>query len=532
MSPIRYVVLALPLAALAAAGGYWYAMSRLHAVPADAATAPPSPPPSAPQGDRKVLYWYDPMYPQSRFDKPGKSPFMDMMLVPKYADAGGDESGVSISPRVVQNLGVRTAEARPGSLAQKLDAVGNVEYNERAVVLMQARTAGFVEKLHVRAPLDPVREGEPLVEILFPEWAAAQAEYLALKRLAGADVEPLQRAARERLLLAGMSEAQIAAVEREGTVQARTTLRAPVSGVVAELGAREGMTVAAGTMLFRIAGLGTVWIVAEVPEAQAGALVPGAVVDARVPTYPEEVFKGRVSAILPEVNAATRTLRARVEVANPAGKLKPGMYATLALGGRGRAALLVPSEAVIRTGERSVVILAAGEGNFRAVDVEVGAESGGDAEIRKGLKAGDRVVVSGQFLIDSEASLRTTLARLEGAGAAAPPAGGAGAARPSGAGADAGKPRAAGADAPAAGIHRGTATVTGVDLAQRRIELDHGPIPSMKWPSMTMAFGVDAAGELAHVRKGDRVEFEFRGKPTADGDYIVTRITPVKRPPR
>jgi Cu(I)/Ag(I) efflux system membrane fusion protein len=244
-------------------------------------------------------------------------------------------------------------------------------------------------------------------------------------------------------------------------------------------------------------------------------LVPGVTVEARVPTYPEEVFKGRVSAILPEVNAATRTLRARIEVANPAGKLKPGMYATLALSGRGREALLVPAEAVIRTGARSVVILAAGEGNFRAVDVEVGAESGGDAEIRKGLKAGDRVVVSGQFLIDSEASLRTTLARLEGAGAAAPPAAGADAATPA-----------------AAGIHRGTATVTDVDLAQGRIELDHGPIPSMKWPSMTMAFGVDHAGELANIRKGDRVEFEFRGKPNRDGDYIVTRITPVKRPPR
>ena len=172
MSRILYGVLAVPVLGLAAAAGYWFAMSREHAPPPAAPAAERTP-------DRKVLYWYDPMYPQQRFDKPGKSPFMDMMLVPKYADAGGDESGVSISPRVVQNLGVRTAEARPGSLAPKLGAVGNVEYNERAVVLVQARTAGFVEKLHVRAPLDPVREGQPLVEILFPDWAAAQGEYLA-----------------------------------------------------------------------------------------------------------------------------------------------------------------------------------------------------------------------------------------------------------------------------------------------------------------------------------------------------------------
>jgi Cu(I)/Ag(I) efflux system membrane fusion protein len=487
MSRLLYAVIAVGGLGLAAAGGYWFAMSRPHAPPADAPVVGANP-------DRKVLYWYDPMYPQHRFDKPGKSPFMDMQLVPKYADAGGDESAVSISPRVVQNLGVRTAEARAGSLASKLAAVGNVEYNERAVVLVQTRTAGFVEKLHVRAPLDPVREGQPLVDILFPEWAAAQAEYLALKRLTGTDVTPLQRAARERLLLAGMTDAQIAVVDREGIVQPRMTLRAPASGVVAELGAREGMTVAAGTTLFRIAGLGTVWVVVEVPEAQAGMLVPGVTVDVRVPTYPEEVFKGRVGAILPEVNAATRTVRARVEVANPAGRLKPGMYATLALGGRGRPALLVPSEAVIRTGERSVVIIAAGEGKFRAADVEVGLESGGDTEIRKGLKAGDRVVVSGQFLIDSEASLRTTLARLEGTGA------------------DASVP-----------VHQGEGVlVSGND---KFLLIKHGPIPTARMEGMTMEFGAPRSGLPPGLKPGDRIRFEFTMK---DGEFQATKVEPLR----
>jgi len=518
MSRVLYAALALALAGLAAAGGYWYAMSRLHATPAGAAAAQPAPASqagtaaaqAAPQSDRKVLYWYDPMYPQQRFDKPGKSPFMDMQLVPKYADEGGGEGTVAISPRVVQNLGVRTAEARPGSLAPKLTAVGSVDWNERSVVLVQPRTAGFVERLFVRAPLDPVRAGEPLVEILFPEWAGAQAEYLALKRLP--EAETLARAARERLVLLGMSEGEIAAVEREATVRPRVTLRAPVSGVVAELGAREGMTVTAGTTLFRIAGLGTVWIVAEVPEAQAGRLVPGERAEVRVPAYPDDVFTGRVNAILPEVNATTRTVRARVEVANPAGKLKPGMYATLTLAPRGREGLLVPAEAVIRTGERSVVILAEPGGTFRAVEVEAGMESGGDAEIRKGLKAGDRVVVSGQFLIDSEASLRSTLARLEGA-AAAPAAG----------------TPAAAAPAAAAGLHRGTGTVTDVDPGGGHLELEHGPIPSLKWPSMTMGFVAGGPGVFAGLRKGDRVEFEFRGEPNKDGDYVITRIAPVKR---
>jgi Cu(I)/Ag(I) efflux system membrane fusion protein len=443
------------------------------------------------------------MFPQQRFDKSGKSPFMDMQLVPKYADEGGDETTVSISPRVVQNLGIRTAEARPGSLAPRLTAVGNVGWNERSVVLVQPRAAGFVEKLHVRAPLDAVREGDPLVEILFPEWAAAQEEFLLLRRLATPDGQALRDAARQRLVLLGMSEEQIAAVEREGRAQSRVTLHAPISGVIAELGAREGMTVSAGATLFRIAGIGTVWVVAEVPEANAGMLVPGERVEARVPAYPADVFTGRVSAILPEIDPATRTVRARVEVANPGGKLKPGMYATLTLSPRAKEGLLVPAEAVIRTGERSVVILADGTGKFRAVDVEVGMESGGDTEIRRGLKAGDKVVVSGQFLIDSEASLRSTIARLEGAG----------------------EPQAApAADAP----HRGRGKVNAVDAGTGFVELDHGPIPSMKWGSMTMGFVVENRAQLAGIKRGDAVDFEVRPKPNRDGDFVITRIAPTK----
>jgi len=500
MTRIGLYIGAAILVALAAAGGYWFAMFRMQTMPAEAST------PAAPDPGRKVLYWYDPMFPQQKFDKPGKSPFMDMQLVPKHADEGGDEGTVSISPRVVQNLGIRTAEARPGSLAPKFTAVGSVAYNERSVVLVQPRANGFVEKLYVRAPLDPVRAGDPLVEILFPEWAAAQEEFLLLRRLSGPDAEALRTAARQRLVLLGISEDQITVLEREGRVQARVTLRAPVSGVIAELGAREGMTVSMGATLFKIAGLGAVWVVAEVPEVQAGMLVPGAKVEARVPAYPADVFTGRLGAILPEVNAATRTVRARVELANPAGKLKPGMYATLAFSARGREGLLVPNEAVIRTGERAVVIVVAGEGKFRAVDVDVGMESGDSAEIRKGLKAGDRVVVSGQFLIDSEASLRTTIARLEGTA----------------------EPQAA---PPQTGLHRGTGKVTDLDLTKGRVELDHGPIPSMKWPPMQMGFAVEHVGEIAKLKKGDRVEFELRGEPNKDGDYVVTRIAPATPSP-
>ena len=358
--------------------------------------------------ERRVLYWHDPMVPGSRFDKPGKSPFMDMELVPVYADEGaGAASAVRIDPAVQQNLGVRTAEALPGSLASRFEAVGSIADNERDTALVQARSNGYVERLFVRAPLDPVRRGEPLAELYVPDWIAAQEEYLSVKRMGSGAPAGLLEGARQRMRLAGMSDEQVRAVESDGKAHARLTVTAPIDGVVSELTAREGMTVANGAPLFRISGLATVWVNAEIPETMAQAVRPGAPADVTTAAFPDEVFKARVSAILPEVNAATRTLRARIEVANPGRRLVPGMFATVAFAAPASAkALLVPSEAVIRTGKRDVVMVARPEGRFAPVEVEIGAESGGKTEIRKGLQAGDKVVVSGQFLLDSEASIK------------------------------------------------------------------------------------------------------------------------------
>ena len=489
MNKLRVTAFVIGVGALAAFGGYRFAMHRTIVAEAPATAG----------SQAKPLYYHDPMFPQHKFDKPGRSPFMEMQLVPVYAGAGGDEGSVSISPRVVQNLGIRTAEAKMGSLAPKLEAVGSVGWNERDVALVQTRSAGFVEKLHARAPLDPVAKGAPLVEIFFPEWAGAQEEYLLLRRQSSTDAKTLAAAARQRLVLLGMSENEIAQVERDGKVVARFTLHSPISGVIAELGVREGMTVTAGAALFRIIDLSTVWVNAEVPEAQAAWLVPGSRVEARVAAYPEQLFAGRVGAILPEVNPLTRTLRARIELANPGARLKPGMFATLSLSsGRATQAVLVPSEAVIRTGERSVVVLADGEGRFRPQEVELGIETGGSSEIRKGLKPGDKVVLSGQFLIDSEASLKAGLARLEPAPASPPPG--------------------------ASATHAGRGKVTEVDAAKGRVEIDHEPIASMKWPRMQMGFTVKDKAQLSGLKPGAIVEFEMRGAPDKDGDYVLEKI--------
>ncbi|WP_395400987.1 efflux RND transporter periplasmic adaptor subunit [Pseudoduganella sp. UC29_106] len=229
----------------------------------------------------------------------------------------------------------------------------------------------------------------------------------------GADTASLIDGARQRMRLAGMTEGQIRLVESSGKVNPRVTISAPTSGVVAELGAREGMTVTVGAPLFRINGLSTVWVNAEVPESVAARVRPGDAVEARVQALPGSVFKGKVGAILPEVNTATRTLKARIELVNTNGRLVPGMFATLAFAaGDAPAVLLVPSEAVIQTGKRNVVLLAQEGGKFLPVDVELGGEANGLTEIRKGLAAGQQVVVSGQFLVDSEASLKGVITRM------------------------------------------------------------------------------------------------------------------------
>src|SRR5258708_25210615 len=369
-----------------------------------------------PSTGERVVYWHDPMVPGTKFDKPGKSPFMDMQLVPVYADDGPGAGGVAIDARFRQNLGVRTAKAVAGSLSSAISTVGNVAYNERDVVRVQARSNGWVERPFVRAARDPVRKGQPLAELYVPEWIAVQEEYLSAKRLRS-DVDALALggladAAEQRMRLAGMSDEQIRAVDARGAMQPRFTISSPIDGVVSELSAREGMTVAPGAALFRLNGLATVWVNAEVPENAAAQVRPGNAVQARTPALPGSVFKGRVSAILPEVNSITRTLKARIELANPGGRLVPGMFATIDFAPmRPKDAVLLPSEAVIRTGKRTVVIVPQGQGRYAPVDVETGDESDGQTEIRKGVRAGDNVVVSGEFLIDSQAHRKSSLDR-------------------------------------------------------------------------------------------------------------------------
>lgn len=541
LKPLLIGVIAAGLLGAAGYGLYAVGMHRgmgiaprLAAAPASGATATGSPTQALPQSiaegeeatrrhiaagikagevdpatGRKILYYHDPMVPGNKFDKPAKSPFMDMMLVPVYADGGSassDGSSVTVSPRIQQNLGVRTAPVVEGALAAQVAAVGNIAFNERDQVIVQARATSYVERLRVRATLDRVAQGQALAELYVPEWIAAQEEFLSVRRMQGTELAALVDGARQRMRQVGMSEGQIALVESSGRTQPRFTLVAPIGGVVTELMAREGMTVMAGTTLFRINGLATVWANAEVPESQSALLRPGAKVQARSPAAPGASFDGKVQALLPEVNPTTRTLKARVELANRNGALVPGMFVQMQfMDMRAEKALLIPTEAVIQTGKRTVVMLSEQDdkgGHFRPVDVEIGIESGGQTEVKRGLQAGQRVVVSSQFLIDSEASLKGVEARLN--------------VEP--------KPDAA-STAPR---HQGEARVE--SIGRDALTLSHGPIRSLKWGPMTMDFKLPQRGLPRGLAAGDKVSFEFTmGADNLPQLTAVTVLAPVPK---
>lgn len=483
-------IIAIGLAALAgSAGGYWLAQEQSHSVMPHASAQTGAAP-----STRKVLYWYDPMVPQHKFDKPGKSPFMDMQLVPRYADESGDAASISIDPSVTQNLGVRLATVTWGELASRVEAVGVLGYNARDVALVQARAAGFVERVYRLAPGDVLEKGAPLVDLLIPEWAAAQEEFLALRRVG----EPaLLEGARQRLRLAGMPADVIRQLERSSKVRTQLTIHTPIGGVLQDLAVREGMSISAGAPLASINGLQSVWLEVAVPEAQGRAIRVGQNASARLSALGGEAIEGSVTAVLPEATAASRTLRVRIELPNPDGILRPGLTASVTLADAGtEPVLLIPSEAVIRTGKRALVMVAEPGGRYRPVEVRLGADSGSRTAILQGLEEGQQVVASGQFLIDSEASLRgLTAATLE-----VP------------------KP-ALDASSAAPALHASEGRI--VELDEQSAKISHGPFHTLGMPGMTMRFAVANPHLLHDVAVEDRVDFAVR--ETSSG-LVIERL--------
>jgi Cu(I)/Ag(I) efflux system membrane fusion protein len=443
-------------------------------------TPPPKAAAPAQQSARRILYWYDPMIPMEHHAGPGRSS-MNMTLIPKYADETPGGAGVQINPSRAQNLGVRLATAERGSLPSDVSATGVIGFNERDVAVVQAKAAGFVQRVYARAPGDTLAAGAPLADLLVPEWGGAQGEFLAVQRTGN---PALIQASRERLTLLGMPPSLIAAVGKTGHVRNVVTVSTPTGGVIKTLGVRSGMSVMAGQTLAEVNGLSRVWLNVAIPEAMAGQIRPGESVAATLAAYPGETFNGRVTAILPQTDAASHTLTARIDLPNPGGRLKPGMFASAQFGGMSHPALLVPSEAVIRTGMRSLVMVAQPGGRYAPAEVKTGREADGKTEILAGLSDGEKVVASGQFLIDSEASLSGVQARP--VATIAPPT-------PS-------PPKAS-------VLYESVGRVEQISPAS--VTLSHQPVPAIGWPAMTMTFRLADPALAQGVKVGDRVAFGF-----------------------
>ncbi|TCJ14759.1 efflux RND transporter periplasmic adaptor subunit [Parasulfuritortus cantonensis] len=477
------LVAALVAGSALGGGAVWYGLGHRPAATVAMPAMPAGPAPA-----KKVLYWYDPMVPDQHFDKPGKSPFMDMDLVPKYAEEDGG-AGIKIDPRTLQNLGVRTAEAMVGKLWRRIDTVGYVRADDNRIEFLQARTMGWIEGLHVHAVNDPIRKGELVAEIYSPDLYAAQEEYiLALQHPEDA---AWVEAARRKLGFLGLSARQIDALAKGGQAQRRVNYYAPAGGIVSNIRVHPGAEVTAGTPILEITNLDRVWVTAEIVEDQAAWVVPGKSAEITLAALPGETFEGKVDYIYPKLDSATRTVQARIVLDNPGLKLKPGMYANVTLyAGKGEEGVIVPSEAVIQTGKRAVVLVAQGEGRFAPVQVETGMENGGRTVVVKGLSGGERVVTSGQFLIESEANLKGALDRLQ------PPGG---------------------------DVYTGTAHIVAADAGTGALTMQHEPIPALKWPAMTMAFDVGDKAILEGLKKGEAVEFDLVKQ---GGGFVVTAIRP------
>jgi Cu(I)/Ag(I) efflux system membrane fusion protein len=464
---------------------------------------------------KRVKYWYDPMVPDQKFDKPGKSPFMDMQLEPKYATEGsdGEESGVAISSQTAQNLGIRLEKVSFKNFGESLSAIGRIEPDERHIYAVQTRIPGFVERLSVRAVGDPVIKGQKVAEVYAPDLLAAQQEYLALLGLHSVDSDnSLKQAAFNRLKLLGMTESEVAAISKSGKASPRFGVYAPASGIVTELGVREGAQLMAGSSLIQISNLSQVWMIAEVPERDAVSLKPGIAAEVRMQSLPNEVFKGKVGYLYPILNDATRTIQVRIELPNKDNRLRPGMYANVEFTGQTHEALSVPTESIIATGQRKVVIVKEDNG-YRPVEIETGQERNQFTEVLAGLVEGEQIVASGQFLIDSEASLSGVLARLSQHR-------------------NTSEMNDTKSDMPKEKMPMGHGKVIDVDPKSNHVTLNHEPITEIGWPSMTMGFKVKDSSQLTKLRTGDEVEFVLKAEASAEqgmpAQYMIDRIIKIE----
>ena len=550
MKHMAWILSTLILVLASLAGGYWWGANRStpaeHGAAADQTTAGTGPaaagnaadpvqataPAAAPTATAKplVLYYRNPMGLPDTSPVPKKDQ-MGMDYIAVYADEG--ESPASGAPLVklsldkVQKLGVKTEAAALRDLRSTVRTVATVQANERLLHTVTPKFDGWIQKLYVNTTGQAVRTGEPLMDVYSPDLVAAQQEYLIAKRgvqtLAGGSAEvqeSMQRlvdSALQRLRNWDISETELQRLTQDGKTVQYLTLRSPANGVVLEKSAIQGKRFMAGEMLYQVADLSQVWLLAEVFERDLAHMRVGQSVQVKVDAYPEKVFAGKLTFIYPTFNNETRTAKARIELANPQALLKPSMHARAEFSSihAKPASLTVPDSAVLDSGTRQLVLVQRGEGRFEPRQVKLGERGDGYVEVLEGVKAGENVVVSANFLIDAESNLKAAF---------------------SGFGQSADSAKAKGeitAAAPTAGAapatHRGEGAVEAVAPAESSVTLAHGPIASLKWPAMTMDFKVKDAALLRALKPGQRIVFDLAGE--AGGEYTIVRVQPAGAKP-
>ena len=498
---MRKTVLMVAAALVIGAGiGYWGGLG----ISGDQTSMPGT------SGEKEVLYWVAPMDPNFRRDKPGKSP-MGMDLIPKYADdgtGGAEGEAIRIEAAVANNIGVRTAEATVTDLSREINTVGYVAIDEGKTSHVHVRAAGWVDKLYRKAVGEHVNKGEVIFEIYSPDLVAAQAEY---KQALGFTNDALQTASLDRLIALGMAEAQIEDLRKTGQIKNLVDVRAPQDGIIMALQIGEGMYVTPGKTVFSFADLSTVWVKVEVFEAQSSWVAAGQQATLTLPFLPGETWTGTVDYVYPVIDPKSRTLEVRLSFPNADHRLKPNMYGEIGLFVEpARDVVSIPREALIRTGKTDRVIVALGDGLFRPAEVTAGMETSERVEIKAGLAAGERVVTSGQFLIDSEASLNGAFLRMlpDSSDMAGMGEG------------DAAQNEDTAVGAPES--HHGIGTLVSFN-DDGTVTLSHEPIETLNWPAMTMGFNVSTVVDLSEFKIDDQLKFTIKRSP--DGPFVITTAT-------
>lgn len=500
------IALAAIVALAAAGGGYWLGQRGGHGD----APAAQSAPAEGGKKERKLLYYRNPMGLPDTSPTPKKDP-MGMDYIPVHEGEQDDEPAsanqIKIGTEKIQKLGVRTEPAAKRVLDKVVRAAGRIEPDERRLYAISPKFEGYVERLFVNVTGQPVGKGQPLFEVYSPELVSAQREYAiaaqgvqTLKEAGGEAQGAMSQLAESSLMRLknwDISEEQVKALAKSGETKRTLTFRSPVSGIVTEKKAVQGMRFMPGEALYRIADLSAVWVLADVFESDVGLVKPGARARVTINAYPDKVFEGKVAYVYPTLTADTRTIPVRVELANPGGLLKPAMYAQVELPVAGKGAVVtVPTSAVIDSGVRRIVLVQAGEGRFEPREVKLGMRGENHVEVLEGVAEGEPVVVAANFLIDAESNLKAAVGGFTA---------------PTGAQA---KPAGAG--------HHAEGKLVSIDEKEGTLTVNHGPVPSLKWPAMTMDFALANPAILAGAKPGSHIVFEFvERKP---GEWVITKL--------